>query len=130
MILYINTTKGNDIEIVIKDVEGEVAKEVISAPKSQAEKLLPLIIKTLEKAKLDLYDIKEIEVANNGGSFTALRIGVSTANALGYALNIPVKGLEQENKKTRKQENKKNFDVIKPIYDREPDITKKKSKIQ
>ena len=37
-------------------------------------------------------DISEIEVNTGPGSFTGLRVGVSIANALGWALGIPVNG--------------------------------------
>ncbi len=118
MILHINTTKGDDIEIKIIDSGKELFKKKISAPYTQAEKLLPLIDKILKSNKLDLKDIKRVQVNNNGGSFTALRIGVVTANALGYALGVPVEGV----KKDLKAKNRK-FSVVEPIYSKEPNIT-------
>jgi len=47
---------------------------------------------------------------------------VITANALAYALGIPVSGSEKQKIKVGK------FNVVEPIYDREPEITKKKSR--
>ncbi|MFH0973018.1 MAG: hypothetical protein V1768_03475 [Patescibacteria group bacterium] len=87
----------------------------------QAEKLLPAIDKLLKKNKIKLSDIKKIQVENQGGSFTALRIGVVTANALGYALGIPVEGTQKlENRQqitdSRNQKSKNNFSVVEPIY--------------
>ncbi len=41
-------------------------------------------------AKLDLKKITEIIVKPNPKSFTGSRVGVTIANALGYALDIPV----------------------------------------
>ena len=61
--------------------------------------------------------IKKIVVVNVGESFTALRIGVLTANALGYALGIPV----ISNQGTVATKLKK-FSVVAPIYQREPNI--------
>ncbi|MCK4554304.1 tRNA (adenosine(37)-N6)-threonylcarbamoyltransferase complex dimerization subunit type 1 TsaB, partial [Candidatus Parcubacteria bacterium] len=94
MILYINTTQGDDIIIALKDGSRVVAQKKIKAKYSQAEKLLPMIDKILEQNKLNIKDIKKIQVANENGGFTALRIGVVTANALGYALSVPVKPSE------------------------------------
>lgn len=48
------------------------------------ETLLPMI------AKLKLKNITEIEVKTNPQSFTGSRVGITIANALGYALDIPV----------------------------------------
>lgn len=122
MILHIDTTEDGFIAVLITDKKGTVAKKKIFASMKEAEKLLPMIDNLLKKASINRKDIKKIQVANQGGTFTSLRIGVVTANALGYALGIPVEG--QESKKTKKQKNKK-FNVVEPIYDREPNITMK-----
>ena len=122
MILHIDTTKGNDIEIIIRKGGGVMAHKNITAKYSQAEKLLPLINKVLTQNKLKLKDIKRIKVNNKGGGFTALRVGVATANALGYALGIEVEG-EIGSKKRKGL----NFNVVEPVYDKEPNITIKKS---
>ena len=119
MILYINTTKNSSqvIELKIIDKQKVLFKKEIKAQYKQAEKLLPGIKKLLDNNKIKLSDIKKIQVENKGGSFTALRIGVATANALGYALNISVidnKGKIAKNKK---------ISIIKPIYSKEPNIT-------
>lgn len=67
-----------------------IVRQKIKAPRQQAEKLLPAIDRMLRTKKIKLNAIKKIVVVNRGGSFTSLRIGVLTANALGYALKIPV----------------------------------------
>ncbi len=108
MILYINTSKNDLIEIAVKSADKLVATKKIKSHRSQAEKLLPAVEKLLKLKKIKLKNLSEIEVENRGGSFTSLRIGVITANALAYALGIGKK-------------------IVEPIYDREPEITKKKS---
>jgi len=121
MTLYIDTTKKDLVKIAIKDGDREVAVKKFKAEYTQAEKLLPAIDKMLSNKKIKLSDLTKIEVANGGGSFTSLRIGILTANALGYALGIPVAESGKKSTKAGK------FNVIKPIYDREPNITKPKS---
>lgn len=68
----------------------------------KSQNLLPLINKILEKYKLNLKDLTAIEVETGAGlpvdrqgSFTGLRVGVSVANALGWALRILVNGKKQ-----------------------------------
>lgn len=117
MILYINTTQGDDIIITIKKGSRTVVSKKINAKYSQAEKLLPLIDKLSKEKKMNTTDIRKIKVANTGGSFTALRIGVVTANALGFALGIPVESIKK-GKKSNKE-----FDIIKPMYYKKPNIT-------
>lgn len=117
MILYINTTNGHNIEVFLKKVDKIVAKSKIKAPYKQAEKLLPEIDKLLKKNKLKLADIIEIEVENDGGTFTSLRIGIVIANTLGFALNIPVKGTDGTNI------SKKGLKIVKPKYNAEPSVS-------
>ncbi|MFH1427958.1 MAG: hypothetical protein ABIG60_05550 [Patescibacteria group bacterium] len=122
MELYLDTTKENKIELAIINKKKILAKKVFAAKYTQAEKLLPAIDKLLKAKKFKLNNIKIIRVANSGGSFTALRIGVITANALAYALGIPVKG------GSGKALSYKGIKIIKPIYSQEPNITVKKNR--
>ena len=123
MTLYINTTQNNLIEIAVKDKNKLVAYKKFESRRTQAEKLLPAIEKLLKGNKLRLSNLDGVEVENRGGSFTSLRIGVVTANALAYALGLAVKG-EGEIKAVNSNKNK--FNVVEPFYDREPEITVKK----
>lgn len=116
MILYINTASQTDIEIGLKIAGEFVFKNKLEAERAQAEKLLPAIENILKKNHFKLKDIRAIEVENSGGSFTSLRIGVATANALGLALGVPVRGTVGQSKKVGK------INIVEPIYDREPDI--------
>ncbi|OGD89347.1 tRNA (adenosine(37)-N6)-threonylcarbamoyltransferase complex dimerization subunit type 1 TsaB [Candidatus Curtissbacteria bacterium RIFCSPLOWO2_02_FULL_40_11] len=54
--------------------------------------LLPMIIKVLKQNEIKFSDVTSIEVDTGPGSFTGTRVGVAIANALGYALKIPVNG--------------------------------------
>ncbi|MEK7558195.1 MAG: tRNA (adenosine(37)-N6)-threonylcarbamoyltransferase complex dimerization subunit type 1 TsaB [Patescibacteria group bacterium] len=125
MILYIDTTKNDQVTIIVKDNGAEVVAKSFSAPRQQAERLLPEIDKLLKNKKIKLKDLEKIEIENSGGSFTSLRIGVVTANALGYSLGIPVVGFSGENK-VIKNKNSREFSIVEPIYNREPNITVKK----
>ena len=52
--------------------------------------VLGTIDELLRREKKSLKDITEIEVNLGPGAFTSLRVGISVANALGWALKIPV----------------------------------------
>ncbi len=52
--------------------------------------LMPMLDKALEKAGMSVDDAEFIAVVIGPGSFTGIRIGVSAARSLAYALNIPV----------------------------------------
>jgi len=60
--------------------------------RNQSKELLPNIDKLLKQEKVKLTELKLVVVNLGPGSFTGLRVGISTANALGYGLNIPVIG--------------------------------------
>lgn len=85
MKLYIDTS---DREKIIVGIDG---KRFESKAKEQtSQKLLPFIDEVLKKEGKSVEDISEVEVNTGPGSFTGLRIGVSVANALGWALDVPV----------------------------------------
>ena len=57
---------------------------------SHAEKLNLSIEEALAKAKLKMKDLDAISVSKGPGSFTGLRIGVSSAKGFAYALSKPL----------------------------------------
>lgn len=57
---------------------------------SHAEQLHVFIEKVLQEAQLSFADLQAVAVSQGPGSYTGLRIGVSAAKGLCYALNIPL----------------------------------------
>lgn len=124
MTLFIDTTNNDKMIIVLKKQGRVVVIKELVAGRAQAEKLLPAIDKILKHNQLNLKAITKVEVANQGGTFTALRIGVITANTLAYALGIDVSGTAGKKSIIKSS----NFQIVKPVYHREPNITLRKIK--
>lgn len=124
MILYIDTTNNQDILLALKKGKETLARMAEPAERMQAEKLLPTIEKLLREQGVKLSDLQAIKVNNHGGSFTSLRIGVVTANALAFALGIPVTGVDKKDIKS-----KNGIKIVEPKYSFEPQITMKKKKL-
>lgn len=117
MVLFIDTTKKELVILRLSEKGEEIINLEEKHERAQAEKLLPALSKVLKKINKTLADIKEIEVNNDGGTFTSLRIGVITANALAFALDIPIKGV------SGRELNKKGLTIVKPKYNAKPQIS-------
>lgn len=89
MILTINTKDPKVVAVSLK-VDGNIVKSLSEENEFGSQVLLPLIIKLIEPQGFKVLD--GIEVEEGPGSFTGLRVGASVAQALGFALNIPVNG--------------------------------------
>lgn len=57
------------------------------------QNVLGAVVKALEEAGIKIQDITEVEVATGPGSFTGIRVGVSIAQAIAFALQINVNGI-------------------------------------
>lgn len=114
MDLYIDTSVNPLIKLLLKKGEIVVLERSFEAKFLQAEKLLLSIEELLKEADSGLESLTKIFVAQKGDSFSALRIGVITANSLAYALCIPI-----NDKLNTPQE----FGIVEPIYNRDPNIT-------
>ena len=81
---------NSDREKVVVGIDKK--KFETKAKDGASQKLLSFIDEILKKEKTSIDKITEIEVNCGPGSFTGLRVGVSVANTLGWALKIPVNG--------------------------------------
>jgi len=70
-----------------------VAERTRRAQSSHALSLIPLIDETLAAAGVDVAQLSAVAVSNGPGSFTGLRIGLSTAKGLAYALGARLVGV-------------------------------------
>lgn len=94
IILNIETATKNCSVSIAKQGKVLILKEINDGNYSHAEKLHPLIKAVLKEAKIPFTKIDAIAVSKGPGSYTGLRIGVSAAKGLSFALNIPLISVE------------------------------------
>ncbi len=122
MLLFINTSEFDIAELAL--VSDKVIWHKFGA-ENLSEQLLPEIKKFCSKQKVALIDLKKIAVVTGPGSFSRIRTGIATANALAYSLKIAIVGLEK-NQIPQNLVNLKTFKTKKmavPAYGKEPNIT-------
>lgn len=90
VILNIETSTTNCSVCLAKDGEVLVLKEQDDVNYSHSENLHVFIRDVMEEAAMALPDIDAVAVSMGPGSYTGLRIGVSTAKGLCYALDKPL----------------------------------------
>lgn len=119
MKLKIDTTERLEIKVELEDPKSGKVQKIVQKQKLGSQVLLPMIVKILKKNRQSLRSSSDkdstaglklfkgltaIEVNCGPGSFTGTRVGVSVANALGFALDIPV--------------NSKKGKIVMPIYEK------------
>ena len=92
MELAIDTSTG--FASIALSNEGEMIAELTwHSRQNHTVELVPNIIHLLNQAKLEAKSLGAIFVAKGPGSFNGLRVGVSTAKGLAFALDIPLVGI-------------------------------------
>ena len=90
LILNIETSSTNCSVSLSKDEEILVLKEDNNAGYSHAEKLHLFIMEAIEISGISKNNLDAIAISKGPGSFTGLRIGVSTAKGICFALDKPL----------------------------------------
>lgn len=89
-ILNIETATKNCSVSIAKNGETIFCKEIAEEGYSHAEKLHVFIEEVIAESGITVQDLGAIAVSQGPGSYTGLRIGVSAAKGLCFALNIPL----------------------------------------
>ncbi len=89
-ILNIETATKNCSVALAKAGKTILCKEMAEEGYSHAEKLHVFIAEILQELQLNFKDLAAIAVSQGPGSYTGLRIGVSAAKGLCFALGIPM----------------------------------------
>ena len=91
-ILGIDTSTQSGSVAILKDDE-LLAETTLHRNKTHSERLLPSIKYILTECDIGLDDLDALAVTTGPGSFTGLRIGLSTLKGLGWALEKPLLGI-------------------------------------
>ncbi len=132
MHLIISSTSLVDARIIFLDGKKKWEKR-IAAKNGQRGDVLGAIDALLASKKKTASQLMGVVVVAGPGQFSHLRTGISIANAFGWALGIPVIGINLDQfssdeelvaKSLAMLKKKKKFSPIMPVYGKEPNITK------
>ncbi len=88
-ILALDTT-GIAMSAAVWDGDAPLSEIYVNNGKKHSETLMPAVDYALSSARSDIMDMDAIAVTVGPGSFTGIRIGVATAQALSYAAEKPL----------------------------------------
>ena len=89
MILNIDTST-NVCSVALTDGNEVLAHKEIDGTQEHASKLTSLIEIMFQEQNKEMSALKAVAVSSGPGSYTGLRIGVSTAKGICYALSLPL----------------------------------------
>ena len=93
MLILSLDTSSSAVSVAVLDKENVLAFQEQVMDRGQGEALVPMIAQVLEQAQKTPTDITGVAVAVGPGSFTGVRVGLSTARGIGLALGVPVYGV-------------------------------------
>ena len=92
LLLAIDTSSKNG-SVAIFDQKTVIGSGNVVGKGNSASQLTPTIKSTLAAVGIEIGELDCVAVATGPGSFTGLRVGVTTAKVLAYALNCKVLGV-------------------------------------
>src|SRR5688572_9584247 len=129
MILFIDTSDFNNLRLALIN-QAMVKDFVTSVAFNENYKTNEFLQKFFKKQKVSPKDLSKIIVCSGPGSFTGIRVGVSLAQALGFALHIPVIAIPKNKvpQDLLKLQTLKLPSELTLHYGQKPNITKAKKK--
>jgi tRNA threonylcarbamoyladenosine biosynthesis protein TsaB len=118
MILVLRTDRP-EVYVGIWDKVDEKSGSKWQAGRELSNDILSVIEQNCHKVAITLPEIEGILVYEGPGSYTGLRIAISTANAIGYSYQIPVVGATGDswmNIGLQKLAKESEFRPLSPVY--------------
>lgn len=118
LILHIETS-SEPTSVAISRADAVIGYSIESQKNLAADRLHDMIEEVLKEAQLELSHIDAVAVSGGPGSYTGLRIGVSAAKGIAYALDIPLIHVETFHilQKEFEQQHNKPYDFAIPLMD-------------
>lgn len=79
--------------VALLDDERVLGEVTTNLRKDHSVRLMPMVARLLEELRVAVADLDLIAVASGPGSYTGVRIGVTTAKTLSWSRNLPLVGI-------------------------------------
>jgi len=86
-------TSSPQVSAALGGADGVLAAAAVDRGQRHAELLAPMIQQLCEAAQVTLAEVGAVAVGVGPGLFTGLRVGLATARALAFALEVPMVGV-------------------------------------
>lgn len=83
-------TSSTAASVALVDDEQLIGEVVVNSTKTHSQKLMPIIDQLLKNCDVKIKDVDLIGISTGPGSFTGIRIGLSTAKGLSHPFDIPL----------------------------------------
>ncbi len=87
------STAEKESSIAVLDENNPVCEEMWATKQTHSKRIMGMIVRVMDRASLSIDDIDGFVAAKGPGSFTGLRIGISTVKGLAYAASKPCAGI-------------------------------------
>ena len=87
-------TATDVVSVAVVDSEVVLAASELRSERRHAEDVTPMIDFVVKRAGLGLNELAAIAVNVGPGLFTGMRVGITSAQALAYALSLPLVGVD------------------------------------
>ena len=110
-------TSGTHLTVVVIKNEQVFCEFLLDSGLKHSTTLMPIIEQTLLKAGLDIKDIDVYSAVTGPGSFTGIRIGISTIKGLSYAFKKPIINVTSFDVLAYNKRERKSLAVIDALHD-------------
>ncbi|MCE5039067.1 tRNA (adenosine(37)-N6)-threonylcarbamoyltransferase complex dimerization subunit type 1 TsaB [Staphylococcus auricularis] len=108
-------TSNQPLSVAVMTDKTVLAEHHTNIKKNHSVQLMPAIAQVIEASTIEKKDLDAIVVAKGPGSYTGLRIGVTVAKTLAYALNTKLYGVSSLKALAATVENEQRLLV--PVFD-------------
>ncbi|MHD0397240.1 tRNA (adenosine(37)-N6)-threonylcarbamoyltransferase complex dimerization subunit type 1 TsaB [Staphylococcus simulans] len=117
MIYLLLDTSNKPMSLAVMQDDTLLVEHTTNMKRNHSVQLMPAIQKMIEEAGITKKDIDAIVVAKGPGSYTGLRIGVTTAKTLAYALNTKLYGVSSLEALAATLPDTQTKQLIVPVFD-------------
>ncbi len=110
-------TSGSHLTVIVIKNEQVFCEFLLDSGLKHSTTLMPIIEQTLLKAGLDIKDIDVYSAVTGPGSFTGIRIGISTIKGFSYAFKKPVINVTSFDVLAYNKRERKSLAVIDALHD-------------
>ncbi|SHG15047.1 tRNA (adenosine(37)-N6)-threonylcarbamoyltransferase complex dimerization subunit type 1 TsaB [Ornithinibacillus halophilus] len=86
-------TSNQSLGVAIMKGSEVLGELITNIPKNHSVRLMPAVDKLMREVNITPDQLEKIVVAKGPGSYTGVRIGLTTAKTLAWSLNIPIVGV-------------------------------------